>query len=138
MSRFSVAEWPIVLLALVCVGGCEPPTSFEGKAQFPGGPRGCFQECSRQNMVMGSFVYVGEYSSACACKPKTNAAGPAAENAATRQNAPAAENPTRTENDQDDDQAAVVAAAAGVEVQRRRLAEQARRSQAPLGVIQPR
>jgi hypothetical protein len=76
-------------------------------------------------MMMSSFVYVGEYSSACACKPRTKAVDPAAENPAV--------------SDDEADQAAIVAAAAGVEVQRRRLAEeQARRSQAPVGVFQPR
>jgi hypothetical protein len=58
-------------------------------------------------MEMGSFVYVGEYSTACACKPKV---------AGTHQQG-------ALEPD-GDIEGSVVAAAAGVELQRRRAAEQ--------------
>jgi len=76
-------------------------TSFVGDARFPGGALGCFKQCQRVGMEMASFVYVGEYSTACACKTKTTAA-------ATAQ--PSADG---------DIEGAVVAAAAGVELQRR-------------------
>ena len=57
---------------------------------------------------MASFVYVGEYSTACACKPRVLAAARSA---------------------QDDSQAATVAAAAGVELARRRAEQQRRQAQ---------
>src|SRR4051812_37495697 len=79
--------------------GCA--TSFVGDAQFPGGAVGCFKQCQKIGMEMASFVYVGEYSSACACrlKPGAGAQSSAAD--------PAIEG-------------AVMAAGAGVEMQRRR------------------
>ena len=55
-------------------------------------------------MEMATFVYVGEYSTACACRPLTaGAVGQA-----------------------DHTQAATIAAAAGVEMQRRSIEEQQR------------
>jgi hypothetical protein len=93
--------------AVVCllgIFGCQTPTSFEGEAKFPGGPRGCFDRCASQQMDMASFVYVGEYSTACACQPR-HASG-----AATSSNERVS--------------AAVVAAAAGAEMQRRRIQQQ--------------
>jgi hypothetical protein len=58
-------------------------------------------------MEMASFVYVGEYSTACACKPRASSASALSVQA-------------------EGDQAAIVAAAAGVEMQRRRMEEQQR------------
>jgi hypothetical protein len=78
-------------------------TSFYGDAMFPGGARHCWDKCRGLNLEMASFVYVGEYSTACVCKPQGTAA--------------------RALNGEHD-QAAVVAAAAGVELQRRRLEQQ--------------
>jgi hypothetical protein len=94
---------------MASLGACTPPTSFEGEAQFPGGPRGCFDRCAQNNMDMGSFVYVGEFSTACACKPRI-VSGPA----------PVSEV---------DSEGAAVASAAGVELQRRRI-EAAQRTNA--------
>jgi hypothetical protein len=91
----------VALATMVSLGACTPPTAFEGEAQFPGGPRGCFDRCAQNNMDMGSFVYVGEFSTACACKPRL-VAGPAPIS-------------------QGDDEGAAVASAAGVELQRRRI-----------------
>lgn len=86
-------------LASCCFLGCA--TSFVGDAQFPGGALGCFKQCQKIGMEMASFVYVGEYSSACACRLKaTNAAQSSVKDA--------------------DIEGAVVAAGAGVEMQRRR------------------
>jgi hypothetical protein len=91
---------------VVALAGCAMPTSFEGEPKFPGGAAGCWKTCRGQNLEMASFVYVGEFSTACACKPRV-AATPHA--AAVH-----------------DDEAAVVAAATGVEMQRRRIEEQQR------------
>jgi hypothetical protein len=95
------AVFGATLATMASLGACTPPTSFEGEAQFPGGPRGCFERCAQNNMDMGSFVYVGEFSTACACKPRI-VSGPA----------PASEI---------DSEGAAVASAAGVELQRRRI-----------------
>jgi hypothetical protein len=97
----------LVLLASSCLLSCA--TSFVGDAQFPGGALGCFKQCQKIGMEMASFVYVGEYSSACACKLKA---------AATAGQSSVQDN---------DVEGAVVAAGAGVEMQRRR-AEAARQN----------
>lgn len=86
-------------MALSSLLGCA--TTFVGDAQFPGGAPGCFKQCQAGGMEMASFVYVGEYSSACACKLKAIAPAPGAASNA-------------------DVDGAVVAAGAGVEMQRRR------------------
>lgn len=107
-------------LASLGVTSCTPPTAFEGSAQFPGGALGCFKQCQKVGMDMASYVYVGEYSTACACKPKiANVQGSAA----------------AREEDEAGDEATVQAAAAGVELQRRRIAEQQR---AALSANKPR
>jgi hypothetical protein len=90
----------LVLLASSCLLSCA--TSFVGDAQFPGGALGCFKQCQRIGMEMASFVYVGEYSSACACKLKSTATA------------------TQSSVRDSDIEGAVVAAGAGVEMQRRR------------------
>jgi hypothetical protein len=86
----------LLLLASSCLLSCA--TSFVGDAQFPGGALGCFKQCQKIGMEMASFVYVGEYSSACACKLKS----------------------TATAAQSSDIEGAVVAAGAGVEMERRR------------------
>lgn len=82
---------------MVTLGACQ--TAFQGEAQFPGGPEGCFDHCAKHNMDMASFVYVGEYSSACACSPRASGAVSASDSAHV--------------------EGAVVASAVGVELQRR-------------------
>lgn len=76
---------PRSLLLLVAgaalLTGCA--TTFVGDAHFPGGARGCFDRCSAQQMEMGAFVYVGEYSSGCVCQPRKVPAGTAGGSAAT-------------------------------------------------------
>lgn len=90
----------LVAAGLLFLGaGCQ--TQFYGDPAFPGGAPACFEKCRRQNMEMASFVYVGEYSTACACRPRAASASAQSEG----------------------DQAAIVAAAAGVEMQRRRMEE---------------
>lgn len=101
------------MFALMVTAGCRPPTSFEGEPQFPGGARGCWDRCHADGLEMASFVYVGEYSTACACRPRPIPG--------------VATNSSNVEGDQ----ASVVAAAAGVELQRRRYEEERRRRQAP-------
>ncbi len=62
-------------------GGCA--TAFVGDAHFPGGPSGCAKHCDQSGLAMDSFVYMGEYSSACVCKPKAGAlASPSSPSAA--------------------------------------------------------
>lgn len=97
-------------LAVMATLGCVPATNFQGEPQFPGGARGCWDRCRADGLEMASFVYVGEYSTACACRPRPIPG--MAPSAITEQ-----------------DQAAVVAAAAGVELQRRRYEEERRRRQ---------
>lgn len=43
--------------------GCT--TTFEGDAHFPGGASACQAQCEQDDLEMASFVYVGEFSSAC-------------------------------------------------------------------------
>ena len=108
MSRVAMVAFGFLGL---CTASCREPTSFRGEAQFPGGALGCFKQCQKVGMDMASYVYVGEYSTACACKPKiatATATGPAAD----------------LQDEVDSNEASVVAAAAGVELQRRRIDEE--------------
>jgi hypothetical protein len=93
----------VCLLVLSGMASCVPPTEFKGSSQYPGGALGCFNQCAKIGMEMATFVYVGEYSTACACKPRIAGGGHATSQA--------------------DVEAAVAAAGAGVELQRRRLEE---------------
>lgn len=63
----------VVFLALSSFG-CA--TTFQGDAYFPGGAPARLSHCASANMEMDSFVYMGEYSTACVCRLKT-AGGPA-------------------------------------------------------------
>lgn len=92
------------LFGLVLGSTTSCATTFVGDAQFPGGALGCFKQCQKIGMEMASYVYVGEYSTACACKPKVATGGPQAASA--------------------DVEGAATAAGAGVEMQRRRMAAQ--------------
>jgi hypothetical protein len=93
-----------VTSGVVCMGmallalGCA--TTFMGSPMFPGGARGCFERCHAEHMEMASFVYVGEYSTACACRTL----GPGAAAASI--------------------EGGIVAATAGVETQRQQAAQQ--------------
>jgi hypothetical protein len=117
MSKLFVGGLGALGLLLASVG-CQ--TQFYGDPAFPGGAPACFKKCQRQNMEMASFVYVGEYSSACACKPRTASASVGLVGS-------------------EGADAAVVAAAAGVEMQRRRAAAQQSSSSAyhPPGAFTP-
>jgi len=87
-----------VLALAAAISGCA--TTFTGSPMFPGGPRGCWEYCKGAKLEFSAWVMVGEYSSACACRP------PGAVASAT------------------DMQGAVVAAAAGVETQRQQAQQQ--------------
>ncbi len=104
MAKGRVGRWVFAGLSGLLFGTTTScATSFVGDAQFPGGALGCFKQCQKIGMEMATYVYVGEYSTACACKPKV--AGYGAQ-AATRS----------------DIEGAATAAGAGVELQRRRMA----------------
>jgi hypothetical protein len=84
------------------------PTAFEGEAKFPGGVDGCRRECAARSLDFGSFIYIGEYSTACACKaPASRGLGAGA--------------PPRAESE---GEAAVAAAVSGAELQRRFIQQQ--------------
>src|SRR4051812_36281271 len=117
MSKLAAVLRGVSLLGVVSVlwTGCTPPTSFEGESKFPGGAEGCYRRCSEQRMEMASFVYVGEFATACACRLQTAPVPPPVGAPAAAPRAAA------------DDSASMVAASAGVEMQRRRAEEAARR-----------
>jgi hypothetical protein len=55
----------LFILVAIMLSGCA--TAFVGDAKFPGGARGCYAKCAQNDMAMESFVYMGEYSTACVC-----------------------------------------------------------------------
>ena len=57
-------------LTFACVYASACATSFQGEAHFPGGPKGCFDRCAADGLVMQSYVFVGEYTSGCVCSLK--------------------------------------------------------------------
>lgn len=107
-SRKSIGRCLVSLGLLLGLGagvGCQTRTEFHGDARFPGGARGCYEKCAMFDMEMATFVYVGEHSTACACKPVK--AHPSA-------------GATSNDDEQDDGtEGAVTATAAGVVVQAR-------------------
>ncbi len=58
------------IFAALCLSACPQPTSFKGDPHFPGGPNACFRKCESAGMVMDSYIFVGEYSTGCVCRPK--------------------------------------------------------------------
>lgn len=54
---------PVALTLAACA------TSFTGEAHFPGGVGGCAATCQAQGLEMSGFIYSGEFSSACVCRP---------------------------------------------------------------------
>jgi hypothetical protein len=67
MMRLS---WCLVLGVLA---GCPQATQFTGEPKFPGGVSRCGAVCSQQGLEMGAFVYSGEYSTSCVCRPRSGA-----------------------------------------------------------------
>jgi hypothetical protein len=55
----------IIALLLLLAGGCA--TSFTGSPQVEGGRPGCERKCASMGLEMQSFVFMGEYSTACVC-----------------------------------------------------------------------
>jgi hypothetical protein len=72
-SSLGVVWVALLSFASVSLAGCA--TSFVGEAHYPGGARACYASCANQQMQMSGFVYLGEYSSACVCAPRTTVAG---------------------------------------------------------------
>jgi hypothetical protein len=60
-------------LVLGVLAGCAPATVFTGEPKFPGGVARCGAVCSEQGLEMGAFVYSGEYSTSCVCRPRIGA-----------------------------------------------------------------
>lgn len=60
-----MCKWlvPLVLLSLTACA-----TEFLGEAHYVGGPSACVRNCRKEHMEMDSFVFMGEYSSACVCR----------------------------------------------------------------------
>ena len=79
MTRFAV------LTAFMLLAGCPHPTTFEGEPKVPGGLTGCQTMCRRDGLELGAFVYSGEFSTSCVCRPPSTGApaGPGAETAPT-------------------------------------------------------
>jgi hypothetical protein len=57
-----------LLLLAALPSACVTPTSFRGKAHFPGGARACAARCAQDGLEMGGFVYSGEFASSCVCR----------------------------------------------------------------------
>ncbi len=107
MVKGRVKRWVFASLSVFVLSGTTScATTFVGESHFPGGALGCFKQCQKIGMEMATFVYVGEYSTACACRPKVAVASPQASTSGA------------------DVEGAVAAAGAGVELQRRRAAQQ--------------
>jgi hypothetical protein len=63
-----ITKVSIVVAAIVgLVSACA--TTFTGDAHYPGGAAACHADCQKQNMQMSAFVYSGEFSSSCVCRP---------------------------------------------------------------------
>ncbi|HEY5936296.1 MAG TPA: hypothetical protein VIU61_16710 [Kofleriaceae bacterium] len=62
------------ILLLCLLAGC--PTSFTGDAHFPGGPQACRATCERGGLEMSGFVFSGEFSTSCVCRPPRAPASP--------------------------------------------------------------
>ena len=59
----------LLVLALGLLAACPNPTRFEGDAFVPGGPAACAARCaSEPGLEMASFIYAGEFSTACVCR----------------------------------------------------------------------
>jgi hypothetical protein len=73
----------VFLSAITFLAACPGPTRFEGSAFFPGGPDGCAAKCASQpGLEMSSFIYAGEFSTACVCRSKAQAAASESDTAA--------------------------------------------------------
>lgn len=66
-------RWMLWLSVIVTMASAGCATSFTGDAHFPGGVSGCRKHCDASGLAMESFVYMGEYSSACVCAAPSGA-----------------------------------------------------------------
>ncbi|HUQ01205.1 MAG TPA: hypothetical protein VM261_01865 [Kofleriaceae bacterium] len=64
----------LALPALFALASCQ--TSFQGDPHFPGGVGGCAATCAQAGLEMSGFIYSGEFSSACVCRPPRAVAPP--------------------------------------------------------------
>jgi hypothetical protein len=56
-----------LIIGLTLLHSKGSPTKFRGgSSTFPEGVKGCYTRCKSHNMEMAAFVYVGDYSTACA------------------------------------------------------------------------
>ncbi|HKO94317.1 MAG TPA: hypothetical protein VJU61_24355 [Polyangiaceae bacterium] len=60
-----MCKW-LLPAVLLCFTACA--TEFIGEAHYVGGPSACVRNCRKNHMEMDSFVFMGEYSSACVCR----------------------------------------------------------------------
>lgn len=98
----------LALPAVLALAACA--TTFTGDPHFPGGANGCAATCQQAGLEMSGFIYSGEFSSSCVCRPPRPAPPPSyAPPAATPPSATSA--PTSNADDHGDpmiDDAAVV------------------------------
>jgi len=105
------------LAVFMILTGCPHPTEFEGAPKVPGGLTGCQTMCRRDGLELGAFVYSGEFSTSCVCRPPS-APAPAAPGAET---APTAGVEVQTQA------AAAAAAAAAQRLQQQQQQQQQQR-----------
>ena len=74
---------PVLLALTVALTASSCATQFQGDAHFPGGASKCHLHCEERGLEMDSFVYAGEYSSACVCRPRGHSPQPAAQASAS-------------------------------------------------------
>jgi hypothetical protein len=107
----------LALPAAFALASCQ--TSFQGDPHFPGGVGGCAATCQQAGLEMSGFIYSGEFSSACVCRPPRAAAPPP-----PSYGPPAASPAPSPVSYADDEPALDDAAAAGVMMQMRRQQQQ--------------
>jgi len=88
---------------------------------FPGGVAGCRAKCSRQGLVMGAFVYSGEYSTSCVCRIPS---APTPEPGAAPASEPEATATPMTDDEIQDEAAAAAATAASAAYQQQKKRQQ--------------
>jgi hypothetical protein len=103
----------VFVLVGLTLGSCA--TTFTGSPYFPAGVPGCRAACERDGLEMSSFVYSGEFSSSCVCRPRLPAGAS-----------------TRTSDSEDDAGGADAAAAVGVVLKMREAEQQQQQRQRQL------
>lgn len=107
--------------AMLALAACA--TNFTGEPHYPGGPAGCAATCQQAGLEMSGFIFSGEFSSSCVCRPPRAMPpptyAPPAGTAPTGPSAPVSYADDGEDPMQDD------AAAVGVIMQMRRSQQQA-------------